>query len=107
MPFVVYDGEEVYREALEGFQKQLDDLKKGNSKVKEEDEASETSMRKTTRRRCLQSVGGRWEYRRPNNCFEEQLSKLATHREVPPILESLANVTTRLVERFPQRARNI
>ena len=57
MPFVVYDGEKVYREALEGFQKQLDDLKKGNSKenTKEEDEANETSMRKTTQitwKRC-------------------------------------------------------
>ena len=112
MPFVVYDGEKVYREALEGFQKQLDDLKKGNSKedTKEEDEASETSMRKTTRRCCLQSVGGRWGYRRPNKIvFEEQLSKLAAHREVPPnvtapILESLEKVTTRLVESFPQLA---
>ena len=47
MPFVVYDGEEVYREALEGFQKQLDDLKKGNSKedTKEEDEARQARPR--------------------------------------------------------------
>ena len=119
MPFVVYDGEKVYREALEGFQKQLDDLKKGNSKedTKEEDEASETSMWKTTRRRCLQSVGGRhcclqsvggrWVTEDPTIVFEERLAKLAAHREVPSILESLANVTTRPVESFPQLARNI
>ena len=112
MPFVVYDGEKVYREALEGFQKQLDDLKKGNSNenTKEEAGASETSMRKTTRQRtfvvCHRLVDD-GDAEDPTIVFEEQLSKLAAHREVPPILESLANVTTRSVEIFPQRARNI
>ena len=101
MPFVVYDGEKVYREALEGFQKQLDDLKKRNSEenTKEEDEASETSMRKTKSQRavvvCNRLVAdGVTEG--PKIVFEEQLSKLAAHREVPPILEI-----------FPQRAINI
>ena len=111
MPFVVYDGEEVYREALEGFQKQLDDLKKGNSKknTKEEDEASETSMRKTTRQRaavvCNRLVDdGVTED--PTIVFEEQLSKLAAHRGVSPIPESPTNVTTRSMDSF-LRARNI
>ena len=47
MPFVVYDGEKDYRKDVEGFQKQLDDLKKGNSKedTKEEDEARQARPR--------------------------------------------------------------
>ena len=67
-------------------------------------------MRKTTRQ-CAVVVCNRLVddgvTEDPTIVFEERLAKLAAHREVPPILESLANVTTRSVESFPQRARNI